>query len=166
MTTTSDFSVSGSCRAMSSDDGKPSGGSPLCISRSSSSIRPLLPPSKVTTRASAIGHPPIRLRKTLRIAGGGRRQLASEPHALRRFAGPLPAAALQAQRPQRAPPAGDLARTLAELRPRAAAGDEPRDRTARLRPRRDALRPREQLRAAVRLGRGGLRPREQLRAAV
>src|SRR5438874_1986445 len=55
MMITSDFSASGSCSAISSaDEGKPSGGSPLCISRSISFIRSVLTPSNVTTRASAI----------------------------------------------------------------------------------------------------------------
>src|SRR5437868_5714137 len=55
MMITSDFSASGSCSAISSaEEGKPSGGSPLCISRSISFIRSVLTPSNVTTRARAI----------------------------------------------------------------------------------------------------------------
>src|SRR5213080_1047267 len=55
MMITRDFSASGSCSAISSaEEGKPSGGSPLCISRSISFIRSVLTPSNVTTRASAI----------------------------------------------------------------------------------------------------------------
>src|SRR4051794_6382619 len=54
MMTTSDFSASGSWSTSSSLEGNPSGGCPSRISRSISSIRSLLTPSKVTTRASAI----------------------------------------------------------------------------------------------------------------
>src|SRR2546423_1787616 len=54
MTITSDFSAWGSCSAISSAGGKPSGGSPLCISRSISFIRSVLTPSNVTTRPIAI----------------------------------------------------------------------------------------------------------------
>src|SRR6266480_6624211 len=54
MMITSDFSASGSWSTTSSLEGNPSGGCPSRISRSISSIRSLLTPSKVTTRASAI----------------------------------------------------------------------------------------------------------------
>src|SRR6266545_932084 len=54
MIITSDCSASGSWNTIISVAGNPSGGYPSRISRSISSIRDLLTPSKVTTRASAI----------------------------------------------------------------------------------------------------------------
>ncbi len=61
-------------------------------------------------------------------------------------------------RAQRHPAAGHLARAVAQLRRRPAAGDPARDPAPRVRPRHHPLRPGQQLRPALRLGRGELRP--------
>ena len=75
---TSDFSVSGSWRTTSSAAGNPSGGWPSRISRSISSIRSLLTPSKVTTRATAIS-PSLSIEATL--CPQRRRAAQLDPHA-------------------------------------------------------------------------------------
>src|SRR5207247_903235 len=64
---TSDLSALGSWSTISSDEGKPSGGSPPSISFCISAMRSLVTPSNVTTRASAIAHLLDRLKRTLRL---------------------------------------------------------------------------------------------------
>ena len=80
---------------------------------------------------------------------------AHERHARRRS---LRDGHLPPLRPQRASPAADLARALAQLRRRRRVRERARHRAPRLRPRRHAPRPRQQLRPAPRLRRGGHRP--------
>src|SRR6478672_9190410 len=87
MITTSDFSASGSWSTISSVSGKPSGGWPSCISRSSSAIRSLLTPSKVTTRASAIRSSlSIEANPNARDLSSAFRELRSESRLGRRLA--------------------------------------------------------------------------------
>src|SRR3954465_14434902 len=65
MTATSDLFAAASCSTISSDDGKPSGGSPLSIRCRSSCMRSAVTPSNVTTRATVMGPSPGRYRATL-----------------------------------------------------------------------------------------------------
>src|SRR5215216_5515912 len=78
---------------------------------------------------------------------------------------PLRHHAVPPGRAQRARAARHLARAVAELRRRPAAGDPAGDRAPRLRPRHHPLRPGQQLRPALRLGRGELRPHPRHRPA-